>query len=239
MKKRIKKTALFLVGFGLAILITSGFFAYKQYELITTGEKITGRVLRIIEIQGDDGSTYKPEISYAYKGKELIYTPNFSSSSISKRAGDPVKLFVSDKGVTPAGINAGWIALGIGAALGFLAFVIGLVWFFRHRRRYDERTRLKRYGRRIQGRFARKDTTDYQINDQPGNILYVEETGGEKRMFKTKPIFSEFSIAWLEEHVFDIYIDTKNPEKYYIDIEKHFGHPEPHDKKSSWLREKK
>ena len=224
MKTRIKKTALFMLIIGLVIAVVSGYFALKQYTLVQNGTLVQGEITRVISIQGDDGTTYKPEVTFLWKGQERIYRPSYSSSINNRVIGDKSDLRVSDNGVTFDGFHAGLIPLAMGLGFGLLFFIIGLVWFMRHIKRYDTATRLKRYGRRVHARFIRKDTTSYKINNQSGVILYLQEDGSD-RIFQTHPIFSEFSIKWLEEHLFDVYVDTANPNEYYIDIEKHFGEP--------------
>ena len=226
MKTRIKKTALFMMVIGLIVIVISAYFALRQYNLMKNGELISGQVTQIISIQSDDGTTYKPEVSYDWQGKKLIYVPSYSSSVNNRRVGDTVSLRVSDRGVTLDGFHTGWLGMIIGFGLGTIFFVIGLLWFLRHIHRYDRAAKLKRYGRRVHARFVKKDTTSYTINNQAGNILYLQEENGQ-RIFQTHPIFSEFSVKWLEEHIFDVYIDTANPDEYYVDIEKHFGVPEP------------
>ena len=69
MKQRIKKTALFMLVFGLLITSISGYFTFKQYELIQHGQRVSGTVTRIISVQGDDGTTYKPEVTYTIGGQ--------------------------------------------------------------------------------------------------------------------------------------------------------------------------
>lgn len=227
MKRRFKKTAIFMVVIGLVILAISLYFGFRSYQILKEGELVSGTVTDIVRIDGNDGTTYKPEILYKWKGREQFYIPSFSSKSISKKVGDIVWLRVGDKGVVMDGFNGEWISIILGLVFGIIFFVVGLVWFLRHKRNYDMMARLKRYGRRVHARFIKRESTPYQINNQSGNILYLQEENGD-RIFQTKPIFSDFSIKWLEEHLFDVYVDTSNPDEYYVDIEKHFGEPQIH-----------
>jgi len=227
MKTRIKKTALFMLVVGLIVVAISAYFALKQYSLIQNGELVQGGVSQIISISSDDGTTYKPEVTYNWQGTQQVYVPSYSSSINNRRVGDTVQLRVSERGVTLDGFHTGWTGMIIGFVLGLIFFIIGLLWFLRHIQRYDRAVKLKRYGRRVNARFIRKDVTNYKVNNQAGNILYLQEEGSD-RVFQTHPIFSEFSIKWLEEHLFDVYVDTANPDEYYVDIEKHFGEPQSH-----------
>ena len=210
--------------FGLLIAGISAYFGIKQIHLINTGELVQGEVTRIISVASDDGAAYKPEVSYQWNNNQHLYIPSYSSSINTRRVGDRVALRVSTEGVTFDGFHGGWIGIIIGLGLGLGFCIVGLLWLLRHIHRYDRATRLKRYGRRVSARFIRRDTTHYKINDQAGSILYLQEEKGQ-RVFQTHPIFSDFSIKWLEEHIFDVYIDTANADEYYVDIEKHFGEP--------------
>ena len=228
MTTRIKKTALFTLFFGLLILGITGYFAFRYWQTLEVGEPTVGTVSRIISRQDEDGTQYQPEINYRYQDQDLTYVPGFSSNINTYQVGDQVELRVSDRGVAMAGFHQGLIGFILGAVLGLAFALAGLIWFLRHMRHYDKVTSLKRFGRRVTARFVRKDTTSYQINGQHGTIIYVQEDGGERRMFETKPIFSDFSIKWLESHAFDVYVDPANPDDYYVDLDKHFGEPESH-----------
>ena len=168
MKKRIKKTALFMIIFGLVILLASLWFGYGEYEVL---------------IQNGIN--------------------NISEDSL--------------------GIIIGLIS-------GLIFLIIGLIWFFRYRTNHSGNARLKRHGKKTHARFLHQQETDHEIDGHIGIILYLQGEGSN-RIFQTQPIFSEFSIKWLEEHVFDVYISTTNSDEYYIDMEKHFGEPLVHNEK--------
>jgi hypothetical protein len=224
MNKRFKKTAIFMAIIGFVIFAGAGYFGYQHYEIISKGTLVEGTVSRTITISSEDGDKYTPEISYIENNVQKIYTPSYSPSTNSYVVGDPVNLKMYNDKVVIDGFNREIIGIIVGFVLGLLFFIIGLIWFSHHRKRFDEVALLKRYGRKVHARFVRSDFTSYVTDDQRGIILYLQQEEGE-RVFQTHPIFSEFSIKWLEEHIFDVYIDAKNNDNYYIDIEKHFGHP--------------
>ena len=217
-----------MLVFGAIILGISGYFSLTEYQIITKGETVGGTVSGVITVNGEDGETYKPEIRYTYAGQGQVYTPNYSSRSNKYVAGDPINLLVSEKGVRIKGFNAGLLGIMIGLIVGAFFFVFGLVWFRRHRKHFDEVARLKRFGNRVQARFVKQETTNISINDQHGVILSFQGEGSN-RIFKTSPIHSQFSIKWLEEHSFDVYVDPSDHTKYFVDLEKHFGHTQPHN----------
>lgn len=224
MKKRFKKTAAVMIIIGFIITVLSAYFAYRQYELITQGSLVKGTVINIIADPSAGNEVYKPEIIYRDNDVEKKHIPLFGVSSRTYVVGDPVDLRVKGEQVTIDGFHAGVLGLLVGLVLGLVFLIIGIVWFSRHRTRHDKYSRLKLHGRRVHARYVRQEITNYEMNDQKGVILYLQQEDGE-RIFQTQPIFSEFSIQWLEEHIFDVYVDTRDPNNYYIDIEKHFGHP--------------
>src|SRR5690606_34177222 len=140
MKTRIKKTALFMVIFGLIITLVTGYFGYKQYELVSKGTLVNGEVVEIITVRGDDSTTYKPKISYRWNREDLSYISSYSSNIITRKVGDIVPLRVSEKGVTIDGIHGGYLGLAIGLVSGLIFLVIGIVWMRRHIKRYDTAT---------------------------------------------------------------------------------------------------
>lgn len=227
MNTSIKKTPLFMIIFGLIVLGVSLYFGIKEYQILNTGTNVSGTVTRIITLNNDDGPTYKPEISYRHNNQDKIYIPNYSSSSNNKIVDDSVELIVSPKGTRIKGINAGNIALIISFFVGLVFSLVGLFWLKKHQKHFDEVARLKRHGTRVQARFVKQENSRLTINNTQGIILFFQEEDSN-RVFNTKPIYSEFSIKWLEEHPFDVYVDPRNSSKYFIDIEKHFGHPQPY-----------
>jgi hypothetical protein len=224
MKKPLKKTALFMIIFGCVVLIVSGYFSFKEYQVLSTAIDIQGTVTKIITLNSGEDITYKPEISYQYNNMNQVYTPNYSSTRNNYVVGDPVVLSVSEKGTRIKGLNQGIIALALSLLTGLIFFIIGLKWLRRDKRDFDDIARLKRYGTRVQARFIKQESS-VTIGNQPGVILFLQEEDSN-RVFNTKPIHSEFSIKWLEEHSFDVYVDPRNSLKYFVDIEKHFGHPQ-------------
>lgn len=216
-----------MVIFGIIIVSIAAFFGFREYQIITNGEKVSATVSRVIESSGDNGAMYQPEFTYVLNGVVQTHRFNVRSSSTKYVVGDPEILIISERGITKTGIHNGIIAMAVAAIFGLLFIIIGVIWIVRRRKHFDEIARLKQTGRRVQARFIRKEKTNTAINDQYGTILYFQGEGSNRK-YNTKPIYSEFSIQWLEEHVFDVYIDRYDHSKYYVDIEKHFGHPVSH-----------
>lgn len=227
MKKRFKKSAFFIVVFGFLIFALGAYFGFQQYEIITNGEEVAGKVSRIISKNSNDGTTYTPEISYRHQGERKTYTPSYSSSINNYVVGDPVTLLVSDSGVTFKGFNGNLAGVLLAIGIGLATVIFGIIWFFKSRRHFDEVARLKQYGNRVQARFVKQESLGHSVDGHSGVILSFQGEGSN-RIFKTPPIFSEFSIKWLEEHSFDVYVDPRDHSKYFVDLEKHFGHPQSH-----------
>ena len=119
------------------------------------------------------------------------------------------------------------LGIVLGLVFGLVFLIFGVLWFTKHRPQYHQDVELKRYGKKIQARFMRSENMNHTIDGHDGVTFFLKEEQGE-RVFQTKPVFSEYSIKWLEEHLFDVYIDSNNGDNYYIDLEKHFGEPKPH-----------
>jgi len=119
-------------------------------------------------------------------------------------------------------VNNEIMGMLLGLVFGILFLIIGIIWMIRHRRNFDGLVALKRHGKKVHARFLRKEMTGYEVYGHLGTILFLQEDGGDT-IFQTQPIFSEFSIKDIEEHVFDVYINDINRNDYYVDIEKHFG----------------
>ena len=124
MKKPLKKTALFMITFGCVVLIVSGYFSFKEYQVLSTAIDIQGTVTKIITLNSGEDITYKPEISYQYNNMNQVYTPNYSSTRNNYVVGDPVVLSVSEKGTRIKGLNQGIIALALSLLTGLIFFII-------------------------------------------------------------------------------------------------------------------
>lgn len=217
-----------MVFFGLVILSISSFFGFREFRIITTGEEVNAVVSRIRENRGENGPTFTPEFTYRYNDQDGLFVSRFSTSSNNYVIGDPALLLVSNAGVSIKSLYGEIIGVGIGMLAGLLFSIIGIIWIYKDRKHFDEIARLKKIGKRVQARFLRQESSQITINHQEGVILFFQEEDSN-RVFHTRPIYSEFSIKWLEEHVFDVYVDSKNSTKYFVDIEKHFGHPQKYN----------
>lgn len=230
MKTRLRKTPLFLIFFGLILLAGGVFFGLREYTIITSGQAVPATVIHLLESENSDGKKFwRPEFQYEISGTYFTYRPGYRLSHPRYRVGDTTTLYVSEQGVSMKEINPGFVGIGIAILSGFSFSLIGILWMFRQRKRYDSTVRLKRYGKKIAARFLYEEPTLYTLDDETGYILYFKEEKGE-RVFESKPVFSDLTIRKLEEHIFDVYVDQKNPQKYYVDIEKHFGSLRPHRK---------
>lgn len=235
MKSGLKKRSIIGIIAGLLFTVIPGILVFNQYQIVSTGQEVVAVVSDIITVQTDDGTSYKPEFTYTYNGVQQTYLPNYTASrSLLPNVGDEKKLSVSDRGVVVRSIGIGLLGPLIGLLIGLLVLVISILSMIKGIKRSGNIATLKRFGRKINVRFVRKDTTSYRVNNQHGSILFFQEEGND-RVYQTHPIFSEFSVKWLEEHIFDVYIDTANPDNYYVDMEKHFGEPVKHSLKNTLM----
>lgn len=225
MNSRFKKRYVVGILVGLIGTIIPGYFVYQNYLAVSGGQKVTAIVTNIIAVASDDGTNYKPEYSYRFQGIEQTYVPSYSASKgLIPDIGDERPLYVNGNKVSEGYKSISMILPGIFAVIGLIILLSSIGLSIKSQKKYSAQVKLKRYGRKVTARYIRKDLTSYRINDQAGEILYFQQEGGEP-VFQTAPIFSHFSIKWLEEHPFDVYVDVRNPAEYYVDLEKHFGEP--------------
>lgn len=211
---------------GFIISSISLYYAYRYYDVIANGVKREAVVTEIIREPTTDGYKYGIEVSYTADGATHTYQPSYRVSHQTHKEGDILTMYQSPEGLVLIEFYA-LLGVGLGVIFGLLFFIGGLVWMIKHIHRYDKNVRLKRYGKKVTARYIRSEETSYEINNRVGTILYFKQERGD-RIFRTHPIFSTFSIVWLEEHIFDVYIDPQNPDDYYVDLEKHFGEPTRH-----------
>lgn len=140
--------------FGI-ILITGVIFnilAIRQYNksvyLLENGIKTKAKVIEIIEVESDNGYTYKPKFEYIDEnGKHRIYTNSVSTNPPSYQVGDTEDLVYNPndyndaKVVTFTGLYLFSLIMGIS---GSVMMIIGIVYFMAERRK--NRNRVKHIG---------------------------------------------------------------------------------------------
>lgn len=208
---------------GFIISSISLYYSYRYYDIITNGAKHQATVTEIIREGSEQGYKYGIEVEYTIDGVTRTYVPSYRIGHQTHKEGDTLTLYQSNRGLVLIEFYA-LLGVALGVLFGLIFFIGGLMWMLKHIRRYDTVERLKRNGKKVTARYIRGEETSYEINNLPGMVLYFKQENGEQ-IFRTHPIFSVFSIKWLEEHIFDVYVDPKNPHEYYVDLEKHFGEP--------------
>ena len=93
----------YLYGGMLLISIVLIYFAYRNYystkELINQGVKTTAVVIDLLEIRGDDSSTYKPVFKFTNRaGTEVTFKSQISSSPAPYKIGDKIHVMYSKDG---------------------------------------------------------------------------------------------------------------------------------------------
>lgn len=87
-------------GFLLVSLILI-YFAAKSYystkDLVNSGYRTKAEVIKLIEIRGDDSSTYKPVFEYTDRsGNNITFKSNISSRPAPHNVGDFVSIIHSE-----------------------------------------------------------------------------------------------------------------------------------------------
>jgi len=93
----------YLYGGMLLISIALIYFANKNYystrELVNRGVKTTATVIDLMEIKGDDSSTYKPVFKYTdIRDKEHTFKSLVSSRPAPYKIGDQIQIMYSKNG---------------------------------------------------------------------------------------------------------------------------------------------
>jgi len=220
MRIAAKKRSLLALILGIILCLVSVYFIYHEYDTLKNGEKTQGTVMYYEPHQTSSRETMV--LSYpTTKGVVTLRTSYlFSLYQVSD------KIPVYHKGIKtsiPVVFNGFWISLALVFLLSVFLILWGRKWTLRRSRIIRTNiTQLKRHGRRVHAKYLYKEELPQIIDGHPGIVLILKEEKGET-LFRTQPIFSEFSIRWLEDHVFDVYLSQKNKQDYYIDLEKHYG----------------
>lgn len=220
MKKRIKKRSTIAIVVGIILVLVTSFFIYTQIYTVIQGQKVDGRVVDFKISDSSDRTS--PVIEYQFNSAQQTITPTYLFNTY--RVDDTVPLYVIPNNITILALNNGFLLSLLGLWIIGLWLLIWGIRSIRKHTRIQEKDiiKLKRFGVRVHARYLRQESSPHIIGESPGVILILQEEDGE-RVFSTKAIFSEYSVKWLEEHVFDVYVNPNNDLDYYVDLEKHYG----------------
>lgn len=83
---------LLLLGFGAAAFFFWGSYIQKSKRCVTPVE---AQVIRMLEHESDDGSTYSPVYEFTFNGQSYEANGEFSSNMERYRVGDSVTLHIN------------------------------------------------------------------------------------------------------------------------------------------------
>ncbi|PSL43896.1 uncharacterized protein DUF3592 [Chitinophaga niastensis] len=229
-KKTLKLVAKGFLVLGFLLLIISGFMYISAKKFRANAAQTEGTVIEMKESQSTSGkgaeqktfSTYAPVVSYlAADGSSHTYVSSVSSYPPDYKVGEKVPVYY-DK-TNPDNVQLGGADEYAGpfavAAMG-LAFILFVgVFFIISARKSASEQWLKQNGKAVAADFVKVVVNDFEGREINYFILgsWQDNTTNKLHFYNSELVRFD-PTPFINDKKIDVYIDPKNPEKYYMDI---------------------
>lgn len=209
---------------GLLMLMGGSYFYLSGYSQEKSGIVVTGQIIDLSVHRSDDGASYCPVVKYTDGKEEYVMESSYCSSGYRNALGDDIDVIYQlgspDNAVIHAfgGLYGGAvILLGMGAVFALVGTLPLIIMYLRSK----SGQRLLREGMPVKARFSEVIlNTTININGRsPFQIVaQMHDTAAN-----TVKLYYSHNIAFdpspfINQEFVTVYVDKKNPDKYYMDI---------------------
>lgn len=210
----------FLVGVLLVIVSTVIFVGNKQFE--ANSEKTMAVITEIdtyrTRSNGETETRHDVFIEYEVDGK--TYNRELNNYSSSMYEGKEIEVMYNPDNPADARADDGfaWVILAI---MGLVFGVIGGGLFFTSVIAGGKRKKLMANGERVTGTITDVITvTNVRINGRhpyKAEVEVIDHLTGEKYLYSSKQVIND--ISYMIGSTVDVYVDTNDKSKYYVDLD--------------------
>lgn len=220
---RFVKVVLLIMGFVFFLVgLIIGIITIINYQ---NAEAVNATIIDILYSRsGDDDTTRNFLVKFIYHDQEYTRETSFYSSFY--HIGDTIKLYITNGNVNNVwSLKMNIIMSTIFGTIGLIMIVIFIVLLINQIKRNKLKDYLKSNGSLIQAKIIKVEMNrHYSINDlHPFNIIleYEDRFSNEKYTFKSENIWDDPSFVIKENNIefLNVYIDSRNKKKYYIDLD--------------------
>lgn len=205
----------FLVGLIIGIITIIN---YQNAEVVEA------KIIDVLYNRGADDDSSRFLVSFIYNNQE--YTKETSFYSSFYHIGDTIKLYITNGNVNEIwSLKMNIIMSTIFGTIGLIMLVICIALLIKQINNKKLKDYLRSNGSLIQAKIVKIEmNTHYSINDMhPFNIIleYEDRFSNEKYTFKSINIWDDPSFVIKENNIefLNVYIDSRNKKKYYIDLD--------------------
>lgn len=209
---------------GLLMLMGGSYFYLSGYSQEKSGIVVTGQIIDLSVHRSDDGASYCPVVKYTDGQEEYVMESSYCSSGYHNAPGDDIDVIYQPGNPDNAVIHSfgglyggAVILLGMGAVFALTGTLPLIIMYLRSK----SGQRLLREGMPVKARFSEVIlNTTININGRsPFQIVaQMHDTAAN-----TVKLYYSHNIAFdpspfINQEFVTVYVDTKNPDKYYMDI---------------------
>ncbi|OQP27306.1 hypothetical protein B2H99_07420 [Morganella morganii] len=214
----------FFAVIGLLMLMGGSYFYLSGYSQEKSGIVVTGQIIDLSVHRSDDGTTYCPVVKYTDGQEEYVMESSYCSSGYRNAPGDDIDVIYQPGNPDNAVIHSfgglyggAVILLGMGAVFALVGTLPLIIMYLRSK----SGQRLLREGMPVKARFSEVIlNTTININGRsPFQIVaQMHDTAANTvKLYYSHNIAFDPSLFINQEFV-TVYVDKKNPDKYYMDI---------------------
>lgn len=209
---------------GLLMLMGGSYFYLSGYSQEKSGIVVTGQIIDLSVHRSDDGASYCPVVKYTDGQEEYVMESSYCSSGYRNAQGDNIDVIYQPGNPDNAVIHSfgglyggAVILLGMGAVFALVGTLPLIIMYLRSK----SGQRLLREGMPVKARFSEVIlNTTININGRsPFQIVaQMHDTAAN-----TVKLYYSHNIAFdpspfINQEFVTVYVDKKNPDKYYMDI---------------------
>lgn len=214
----------FFAVIGLLMLMGGSYFYLSGYSQEKSGIVVTGQIIDLSVHRSDDGASYCPVVKYTDGQEEYVMESSYCSSGYHNAPGDDIDVIYQPGNPDNAVIHSfgglyggAVILLGMGAVFALVGTLPLIIMYLRSK----SGQRLLREGMPVKARFSEVIlNTTININGRsPFQIVaQMHDTAAN-----TVKLYYSHNIAFdpspfINQEFVTVYVDKKNPDKYYMDI---------------------
>ena len=210
---------------GIGMLIGTFFWHQNVTSFIAESETAQGKVTELVRSRSGDSTTYKPVVQFYTKNGELIeFMSSAGSSPPSYDEGEKVEVFYLPENPQNAKINGFFSIWGgplIVGVLGGIFFLVGIGMVFATANKSRKERYLRKHGTPIVAKFQEvehirsrrtKGRSPYRILSQ-----WQDPVTSQIYVFNSELVWFD-PTDYIKEKNITVFIDKKNPGKYYVDL---------------------
>lgn len=209
---------------GLLMLMGGSYFYLSGYSQEKSGIVVTGQIIDLSVHRSDNGASYCPVVKYTDGQEEYVMESSYCSSGYRNALGDDIDVIYQPGNPDNAVIHSfgglyggAVILLGMGAVFALVGTLPLIIMYLRSK----SGQRLLREGMPVKARFSEVIlNTTININGRsPFQIVaQMHDTAAN-----TVKLYYSHNIAFdpspfINQEFVTVYVDKKNPDKYYMDI---------------------